>query len=305
MKQSIVSPSGMPTANLAINKSRIKIYNATGSMPTYYLQKGQEFQIEIFNPTSDTILAKIHLNGTAITQGGLVVRPGERVFLDRYIDIAKKFLFDTYSVNNTAEVKKAIEDNGDFKVQFYRESKPNYFNQYGSTGTITISDYTVQPYYHNGFGTCNYYNHTVNSPLRGGSGIVNCSSNAGSSFTNTASGGITITSMGNLHDGSATLDWMSNEQSPNQARPIKRLFTKSAKSIETGRVEMGSESSQKLQTVNKTFDTWAFHTVEYKMLPLSQKVTSSEDLNVKRYCSNCGAKHKANYKFCPTCGSKA
>lgn len=305
MKQTIVSPTGMPTANLAINKSRIKIYNTTGSMPTYYLEKGQEFQIEIFNPTSDTILAKIHLNGSVITQGGLVVRPGERVFLDRYIDVAKKFLFDTYSVNNTAEVRKAIEDNGDFKVQFYRESKPSYINY-----APQITWINTNPPYYNGLSVGNsYYNHTVNSPLRG---IVNCGMsstsngiNGSTTFTTSNTNGTLTSSSASYSNGEATLDWASNEQAPNQARPIRRLSVKAKKSIETGRVEMGSESSQKLQTVDKTFDSWAFHTVEYKMLPLSQKVNSSEDLSVKRYCSNCGAKHKANYKFCPTCGSKA
>ena len=109
--------SGMPTANLAINKSRLKVYGKKSEVPTYYLQKGQEFQIELFNPTKDTILAKISLNGKPIAQGGLVLRPAERVFLDRYIDVARKFKFDTYEVANTKESQKAIEDNGDFKVE--------------------------------------------------------------------------------------------------------------------------------------------------------------------------------------------
>ena len=56
MKQSIMAPSKkVPTANLAVNRSRIKIYNKQGEMPTYYLQSGQEFQIELFNPTTDVI----------------------------------------------------------------------------------------------------------------------------------------------------------------------------------------------------------------------------------------------------------
>ena len=114
-KKNYEAPS-VPTAMIAVNKSRLKVYNNTGDMPTYYLQKGQEFQIELFNPTTDVILAKIILNGNPISQGGLVLNPGQRVFLDRYLDVAKKFLFDTYEVSNSEEVKKAIEKNGDFKV---------------------------------------------------------------------------------------------------------------------------------------------------------------------------------------------
>src|SRR6185369_9879640 len=106
MLQRIIGSSS-PTAQLCINKSRLKVYNKETS-PTYYLTNGQEFQIELFNPTTDTILAKIQLNGKYISQGGLVLRPGERVFLERYIDVAKKFLFETYEVANTSEVKQAI-----------------------------------------------------------------------------------------------------------------------------------------------------------------------------------------------------
>src|SRR6516225_3620159 len=104
-----------PTANITINKSRIRLYNKnTGAPPIYYLQKGQEFEIELFNPTQETILAKIHLNNTPLSQGGLVLRPGERVFVERYLDVPRKFFFDTYEVQNFGEAKKAIVKNGDF-----------------------------------------------------------------------------------------------------------------------------------------------------------------------------------------------
>src|ERR1039458_9402684 len=121
MKQTICEPTGLPTANLAIAKSRIRLHKTAGSLPTYYLENGTEFQLELFNPTSDTILAKIEMNGKSISQGGLVLKPGVRVFLDRYLDVAKKFKFDTYEVSNTSEVKKAIAENGDLKVQFFKE----------------------------------------------------------------------------------------------------------------------------------------------------------------------------------------
>ena len=96
MKTNVTVGNPNPTATLAINKGRVKIYNNKSNIPTYYLQKGQEFQIELFNPTTDKVLAKIKLNNKLISQSGLVLRPGERVFLDRYFDIDKKFKFDTY-----------------------------------------------------------------------------------------------------------------------------------------------------------------------------------------------------------------
>ena len=84
--------------------------------------------------------------------------------------------------------------------------------------------------------------------------------------------------------------------------PTKSLKSRS-KSIETGRVEKGSDSDQKVVTVNKEFEYWAFHTVEYKMLPVSQKINTVDDIQVKVYCTNCGAKLGKGHKFCGQCGT--
>ena len=313
MKQTISGPS-MPTAQICINKSRIKVYNKDND-PTYFLDKGQEFQIELFNPTSESILAKIYLNSKIISQGGLVLRPGERVFLDRYIDVANKFKFDVYEVSNTSEVKKAIEKNGDFKVEFFYEQKPFIYN--GGCSTITISNPT--PWFTGGLynsGTCYNPNISTFTSTSGSYGGTNMKTST--YFSNTAGGqsgnlSFTNTSNGTLNVGSSSSSYLSN---PNgfgasaslSGEPVKkaklRSASKESKSIETGRVELGSTSEQKLQTVNKSFNQWAFHTVEYKLLPISQKVNTVEDLNIKRYCPNCGTKINKTDKFCSNCGQK-
>jgi hypothetical protein len=51
---------------------------------------------------------------------------------------------------------------------------------------------------------------------------------------------------------------------------------KLSKTIETGRVEEGSVSDQKFKTVNKNFDYFPFHTLEYKLMPLSQKINTKQ-----------------------------
>lgn len=292
-KKTYEAPS-VPTANIAVNKSRLKVYKNTGDLPTYYLKKGQEFQIELFNPTTDVILAKIILNGNPISQGGLVLNTGQRVFLDRYLDVAKKFLFDTYEVSNTEEVKKAIEKNGDFKVEFYRERVPNYLN------TLAINSNTAR-----GFGGTLINNTTIggyaSSIPNGSVNLTNTSGHIGTTALYNASvdltncaGSITFDSM----DGTLSID------TPSENKSLKRSFARS-KSIETGRVEKGSDSDQKVVTVNKTFDYFAFHTVEYKMLPVSQKINTVEDIQVKVYCTNCGAKLGKGHRFCGKCGTKA
>jgi hypothetical protein len=324
MKQTIYAPNTVPTANLAINKSRIKIYNTSGNMPTYYLQKGQEFAIELFNPTSDVVLAKVFLNNKPISQGGLVLNPGQRVFLERYLDVAKKFLFDTYEVSGSAEVQKAIQDNGDFKVEFYKERQPVYYHDYNN---ITLGTNNIWgPGYRGGCfgGTPDHFLRSRSS----GSGIIGQGfsgtlNNTGTSYSSgaashaegqntTASGGASSFT-NNLKTSSfsddTTLGFGSMDMlRDTQPEPTKKLRTRSAKvtrSIETGRVEMGSSSDQEFKYVNKTFEYSPFHTIEYKMLPVSQKVNTVDDIQVKRYCVSCGAKVGRTDKFCASCGKRA
>lgn len=285
---------GLPTpmAGLAINKSRIKLYGKTSEVPTYYLQKGQEFQIELFNPTKDTIMAKIFLNGKPIAQGGLVLKPAQRVFLDRYIDVARKFKFDTYEVANTSESRKAIEDNGDFKVEFYKERTPINYNSHYFNGT-----------YFGGTVTTNNIN-GIGASLTNGVG-GNISTNYSSTHLTNGVGlyASAGAASGSLDD--VTLDWMDQElsrkSSPEPNKSILRSRSLAKKSIETGRVEAGSSSDQTLETVYMNWEYSPFHTVEYKMMPVSQKVNTVEDIQTKRYCTNCAGKIKSTFKFCPFC----
>jgi len=278
----------MPTANIAVNKSRVKVYDKETD-PKIFLANQTEFQIELFNPTTDSILAKITLNGNIISQGGLVLNPGQRVFLDRYLDVAKKFLFETYEVSNTEEVKAAIQKNGDFKVEFYKEAKPIEFKPLikisvkkekvlrqsdlfnGSTGgSIGYYDNTT---------TTNYSDSTIN-PLR-------------SSFTPSS---MSFMSMDALNNGPlTTMDSLTYNTESSRSR---------TKNIETGRVELGSKSDQEFVYVDKKFEWFPFHKVEYKVLPISQKINTVEELNVRRYCINCGAKLQKDHKFCGHCGTK-
>lgn len=298
-KKTYEAPS-VPTAMIAVNKSRLKVYNNTGDMPTYYLQKGQEFQIELFNPTTDVILAKIILNGNPISQGGLVLNPGQRVFLDRYLDVAKKFLFDTYEVSNTEEVKKAIEKNGDFKVEFYRERIPNYST---NNPNVILGGSSF------GGGFSGNLNNTIGGYASNNGTAVNLSNTSGHLGTTALySSPISNTFFDqNASKSIPTLDSMDDTLSldmPDVTRSSRTLKSRS-KSIETGRVEQGSVSDQKVVTVDKKFEYWAFHTIECKMLPVSQKINTVEDIQVKVYCTNCGSKLSKGHKFCGHCGTKA
>jgi hypothetical protein len=77
--------------------------------------------VELHNPHTERVLAKIKFNGKYIDSAGVVLRPGERIYLERYIDRDQAFVFSTYDVEDTLENRKAISYNGDVEVEFYAE----------------------------------------------------------------------------------------------------------------------------------------------------------------------------------------
>lgn len=105
-----------PTAHIAVNRNRIKQYGNK-----VYLKSGTHFEIELYNPKKSKVLAKIYIDDKIISSTGIVIKPGQRVFLERWIDEPKKFLFETYEVEDSAESKKATSENGRVKIEFYDE----------------------------------------------------------------------------------------------------------------------------------------------------------------------------------------
>jgi len=287
-----------PTVNLAVNKSRLKTYGSSTIGSAYYLNKGQEFQIELFNPTTYVVLARISLNGKLISEGGLIIKPGERIFLDRFLDENKKFLFDTYQVDNIEAVKQAIKDNGDLEVDFHREqiiipvqSTNVYLSNIGDYGSAT---------------TANVNNATFTKTNTGGVTLDGMSHSSGYVDASTGNIDLRYNSLGLDQDVYMPIrsDAPTRDVKKTDNKKRRRIVkTSTPKSIETGRVEKGSTSKQKIETVDMKFEENAFHTVSYKMLPSSQKNMSSDEL-VEKYCVNCGKKNKVNNKFCPNCGTK-
>lgn len=261
-------------AKLAINKSLLKEYSNSEYSRIVYMNDNSEFQIQIFNPYTYTIGINITIDNKSLGNM-LVVKPGERIWLERYLNDAKKFLFSTYEVNgNSREVKEAIVKNGEIKLEFFKEKQNEPIHIYREP------DYRL---YNNGI----YYDASFNS-------VNYCDNNSLSLSSVTNASAYT-----NL---TATVDNISTMY--NNATNIKCNIGANkarSKSIETGRVEKGSYSDQKFQMINIDFEYWPFTTEIIKILPVSQKPVFKNDL-VKRYCSNCGRKLNPKYKFCPYCG---
>ncbi len=128
-------------AKIATNKSLLKEYNYNSNR-VVYLNDNTEFQIQLFNPFTYTIGAEILLNGKNLNNY-IVIKPGERIWLERYFDSNNKFIFETYEVENTAEVKNAIRNNGLVEVRFYKEKEVinnwNYNNIYYTNNNYDIT----------------------------------------------------------------------------------------------------------------------------------------------------------------------
>lgn len=123
----------LPTANIAVRRNKVKTYSGN-----VYLQNKQEFEIELFNPTDETKLAKISMNGKSISSAGIVIKPGQRIYLERFLDSPKKFQYETYKVDGSEEAAKAIVNNGNVRIDFYNEIKQQQPIPWYPSGTTTI-----------------------------------------------------------------------------------------------------------------------------------------------------------------------
>jgi hypothetical protein len=275
--------TGTPCAYITKDRKRLKQFGQN-----VYLNNGEEFELELFNPSSTTVLAKIKLDGSYISGGGIVLKPGQRVFLERYLDDARKFKFETYEVDGTSnEVLDAIAGNGDVVIDFFDEYKQPVWN---NPITYNGNTYTSPTY--------------VNNPYNVNGGVSTfTTTNVNYSSTNT--GGINFnTASSNTFAGPNKRDFLrSVKKSKPNSRSEVTMDMLSMDSIETGRVEKGGSSDQSFKTVDKTFNHHTCASSVWKILPVSQKVYEKQDLKV--YCSNCGKKRKKDSdKFCSSCGNK-
>ena len=260
MKQSVWTTTSNPQAFITKGKQRIKQFEGQ-----VYLNDGDEYQIELFNPTSNHILAKIKIDANYLSGGGIVLRPGERVFLERFLDSNNKFVFRTYEVGKEAVNAGALANNGYVKIEFYQEQPK--FNSYPNR---TI------------------YNDGV---FRGNVGL----GYSGITYTtNTLGGNTSFTTSGTSLTTSTAYY--------NNITPTSVIAT--SNKVETGLTEKGGSSNQTFTNSDREFYSYSFYNVAWRILPTSTKQYHKEDLGVL-YCGECGAKRKKDtHKFCPHCGTK-
>jgi len=303
-------------SKLAVGKSLLKEYKTSECTRTVYLNDGDEFQIQLFNPETTEIGAEIFIDNEPLSNI-IILNPGERMWLERYTDKAKKFKFKVYTVDGDSKaVEKAIAHNGEIKIKFYRKQQPIVVHTYHSPTYIykEVNPYpwTPQIYYCNSISTCdagNLVNHasditsakcdysTLTASCDLGVSSVNyCSAEIGSSVDGASTARKlsfeplkSSFSCGESHDGSASWASIDSDADPNL--------------IETGRVGEGSHSDQKFQNVDIDLEYSPFRTEEFKILPFSRKPFTANDAR-KLYCPHCGRKLNTKFKFCPYCGER-
>lgn len=279
-------------AKIAIDKKLCREYcDASKGTDNFivYLNDGDEFQIQLFNPTNRVIGAKLKFNnehkGWFSSDNYVVLRPGERIWLERFLDCHDKFIFNTYEVSNLTQVMEAIKDNGDITVEFYYEDNSSRIRGITSSQPLIYTEpFTFAPQH-------TYYCGNLVSNI---SGSITCGTNSCADTLGFANSAATLTSNADVTSASYSTA-TSTVKSLGKAR--------SAKTIETGRVEHGSYSGQNFKNVYYEFESWAFATKYFKLLPVSRKQYSDSDLR-KVYCTNCGKKLSPKFNFCPACGNK-
>ena len=252
------SINSVPTAFITKNKQRVKQYGTN-----VYLNNGDEFEIELSNPLQRTVLAKLKLNGEYISQNVLILKPGQRVFLERYFDKTNKFKFETYTVDDNNQTRNAILLNGDLFVEFYLENQISYYPSY------IIS-------------SCSVWGTTTGGAY------------AGSPWEPTLSAGMT---------GDITYTVANTTYASNVGTYASNNVSYSTNAgIETGRVESGSHSNQSFVYDNKTFNNYYSYSSGWKILPQSQKPYEVSDFKKYCTECGTRIK-KSSHKFCYNCGT--
>jgi hypothetical protein len=256
-------------ACITVSRNRLKSYGSV-----IYMKSGAHYEIELWNLKTTRVLANISIDGSLISSSGIVLNPGQRVYLERWIDAPKKFKFSTYEVENTPQAKEAIQHNGLVQVNFHDETVKNYFPSWNSNEPyykymMSYGGTTVNNLYTTGTGSNSTFNLTTNPSS------FNTTFNLTSSNSNLSSG--------------ITSDTFLNETSKG--------------SLETGRSEAGESSSQKLDSTTGDFNVWTSKMLSFQLLPESAKPVEAD--KIRSYCTECGTRvRSSSWKFCPACGEK-
>jgi len=266
MAKAIAQTSTKPSAWIVTPNDKGRKSIKSGKI---FLEDKEEFEIELFNPLTVSVLSDIKLNGQSISKTGLVLKPGQRVYLDCFIDDKKKFIFSTYEIDGDLESLNATQNNGLLEVFFYKEDVITLDNWRSRFDRVIVEKwYPYYPTYRSypwdniycggSFGTGGYGTTNPTNGIIGGT-TTNIGSNINSSYTsdsNVSYGGTTVNNLFSLNN------------------------------IETGRVEKGEVSKQKFTEVEMDFEKNYISSTIIQILPESRKPAEVKDVKKVKQESN-------------------
>jgi hypothetical protein len=275
-----------------------------------YLQDNSEFKVELFNPLFESVLADIKVNGKSVSSTGLVLRPGERFYLDCFLDDKKKFIFKTYEVEKTNESLNAIQNNGTVEVYFYKEETINFKNWKNRFDHVIEHRYYPvwypNPYYVPTYPT--YPTYPTWSGINTTGGCFNNVNTTNTVFTTTLNPGVTYTNgsntIGCVNTNSVNCFHTSTSDTLKRSGTSGSAGNGGTTGLETGRIEKGDISSQQFSDIDMEFEKYHISSVMYQILPESQKPVETKEIR-NNFCTSCECPLKATMNFCPNCGEKA
>ncbi len=275
---------------------------------TVYIPFGSEYSFLLKNLHTTRAVVNIFIDGDNVVEGGLVLDPGREVDLERYIKNGNltegnrfKFIERTTAIENGPRGVK-LED-GLIRIEFqYEQPRPvinvnqifgGQFPHYppGVRGLSSEYPGVTDKYSKNvnagwiSASGATYSQVNVNGALRG----VDYSAN-GAAMQASASAAIdkVVPQATELHDGTATMDWVSAPQN------------------DVGITVPGSKSTQKFQHVTMGLMETEKHSMVIKLLgetPDNKPVVKAVTVKAKPKCVTCGKLNKAHAKFCSECGT--
>lgn len=284
---------------------------------TVYIPFGSEYSILLKNLNTARALVHVFIDGDNIVPGGLVLNAGQEVDLERSIKdgnltVGNKLKFIERTGAIEAGPRGIKLEDGLVRVEFQYEKPPVRVSDLpdwqkrsifgairgdhgGIVGGLGSSEYpgVTDKYSKNvnaGWISTTGVTHSqvnVNGALRG----VDYSQN-GAAMQASASSAINkvVPDTTEYHDGMATMDWMTMEQTVN----------------DVGITVPGSKSEQKFTNITMGELEFEKHTIVLKLLgetadnkPVQAPVTVKH----KPTCVTCGKVNKATAKFCTECGT--
>ena len=271
---------------------------------TVYCPFGAEYSILLKNLNTVRAIVHVYIDGESMIPDGLVLNAGQEVDLERSIKNGNlnegnrfKFIERTGRVEQHRGVK--LED-GIIRIEYQFEMPRPVINiadkfRYTGIGGSSTGDYYNQPWYsttatNTGLsgGTSDRFTLTASgsiSQMNVGGVLRGVDYSKGEATKAAASAAINsvVPQAGELHDGSATMDWN-----------------------DVGITVPGSKSEQKFQTTYMNALDPQKYSIVLKILgetPDNEPVRKPITTKHKPKCVTCGKQNKATAKFCTECGT--